>query len=183
MKLFILSVLLVFSINAFSQMHKKEKGKLEIGAELELYPVGYMPVLTSNFFIKENWALRFRIGANLANREDFSGLNDSEIAKGFGVSTGVVKYFPIWKGNVVVGFTTDFWQMKTQWKDGVLVGETKNLVIQPWVNSGYLYSFSDTFNAGVSLGFGREINTFNRGKEVGQGWMGIVTISTNYSIN
>ena len=110
-------------------------------------------------------------------------VNDDEVAKGFGGSVGVVKYFPLWKGNIIAGFTTDFWNMKTEWKDGIQSGETKNLVVQPWINSGYLYDFSNKFNAGLTLGFGREINTFNRGEEVGQGWMGILTISANYSIN
>ncbi len=178
-----LVVFLLFPILIFSQTIENKKTKIEFGTELELYPVGYMPTITSNVFIKDDVALRFRIGANFANRKDFSGLNDDEVAKGFGASVGIVKYFLFWKGNIIAGFTTDFWNMKTKWKDGIQSGETKNLVVQPWINGGYLYDFSNKFNAGLTLGFGREINTFNRGEEVGQGWMGILTISANYKLN
>lgn len=177
---FILLFVVTFSV--FSQT-KENKTKVELGLELEMYPVGYMPTITSNIFVKNDLALRFRIGGNFADRGNNSGLNDSEIAKGFGGSLGVVKYFKIWKGNVIAGFTTDFWIMKTKWIDGSTNGITTNLVVQPWINSGYLYDFSNKFNAGISLGFGREINTFNKGVAVGQGWMGILAVSVNYAIN
>lgn len=162
---------------------EQEQLKIEIGTELEVYPTGFMPTITSNIFIKQDWALRLRLGANLADRKDYSGLNDNETAKGFGGSIGIVKYFPIWKGNIIAGFTTDLWRMKTEWIDNNQKGTTTNLVIQPWINSGYLYNVTNKMNAGISIGFGKEINTMNKGEEVGQGWMGIATFSVNYSLN
>lgn len=183
MKIFIFCLSLFFSLNAFCQNSDVKFKKIEIGSELEMYPVGYILTVTSTIFIKRDWALRFRLGGNFANRKDYSGLNDVEIAKGFGASAGIVKYFPIWKGNFITGFTTDFWKIKTEWQDGNQSGITKNLVIQPWINVGYLYSITSKINTGISLGFGREINTFNKGKEVGQGWIGTTTLSLNYSIS
>jgi hypothetical protein len=56
-------------------------------------------------------------------------------------------------------------------------GTTYNLVIQPLVNTGYLYNLSNKWNTGISLGFGREINIITRGENVGEGWMGIATFS------
>jgi hypothetical protein len=183
MKIQIYVLLLLFLLMPiFSQTTVKKRGSLEIGTELEIYPVGYMPTLTANFFIKKDFALRFRIGANFADRQDFSGLNDDEVAEGYGGSVGIVKYFPKWNGNIIVGFTTDFWKMKTYWRDNNLTGTTTNLVVQPWINGGYLYNISKKINTGLSIGFGREINTFNKGQEVGGGWMGITTISLNIKL-
>jgi hypothetical protein len=174
----------LFSQTAENRANKK----IEIGTELQLYPVGFMPMITSNIFIKEDWALRFRIGGNFANRQDFSGYNDDEVAKGFGGSVGVVKYFPSWwKGKIFVGVTLDTWNMWTEWQDGTKTpnptsGTTYNLVLQPWANVGYQYNISSKWNAGISAGFGREINVITRGEKVGEGWMGIATFSVNYVV-
>ena len=188
-KLLFLGVLLG-SLNSFSQSEEKTNSKkIEIGTELQLYPVGFMPMLTSNIFIKEDWALRFRIGGNFANRQDFSGYNDDEVAKGFGGSVGVVKYFPSWwNGKTFVGVTLDTWNMWTDWQDGLQTpnptsGTTYNVVLQPWANVGYQYPISNKWNAGISAGFGREINVITRGEKVGEGWMGIATFSVNYIVN
>jgi hypothetical protein len=182
-------VLLLVSSQLFSQSEEHTSlRKIEIGTELQLYPVGYMTMITTNIFIKEDWALRFRLGGNFANRKDFSGFNDDEVAKGFGGSFGLVKYMPYWKGNIIFGASLDTWNMWTKWKDGLITanptsGTTYNLVIQPWINAGYLYNLSNKWNAGITLGFGREINVITRGKNVGEGWMGISTFSLNYSLN
>jgi len=181
--------LLFSSIQLFSQDEENNhKRKMELGTELQLYPAGYMTMITSNIFIREDWTLRFRLGGNFANREDFSGFNDNEVAKGFGGSFGLVKYVPYWKGNFIFGASFDTWNMWTKWKDGINTtnptsGTTYNLVIQPWVNAGYLYNLSNKLNTGISLGFGREINVITRGEKVGEGWMGIATLSLNYLLN
>ena len=179
-KIIFLLYLITFSV--FSQSKEKSK-KVEIGLELEGYPVGYIPVVTSNVFLKDDLALRIRVGGNFANRGNKSGLNDSEMAKGYGFSTGIVKYFSVKKGSIIAGFATDFWFMKTAWIDDSVKGTTRNLVIQPWINSGYLFNFTNKFNAGIILGFGREINTFNKGEEVGQGFIGSISVQTNYKLN
>lgn len=181
-KALIYILLSAMSFTSYSQS-KDVKKKVEIGVELEAYPVGYIPVITSNIFLKDDLALRFRIGGNFADRGDNSGLNDSEIAKGYGFSAGIVKYLPVKGGNIIAGFATDFWFMKTDWIDDTESGTTTNFVVQPWLSSGYLYNFSNKFNAGIILGFGREINTFNKGEEVGQGFMASVSFQANYKLN
>ena len=175
--LFIL--LLMISFISFSQSHERTKMKVEIGFEIEKYPVGFIPTLTSNVFLKKNLALRFRVGGNFADRGNKSGFNNSEIAKGFGASVGIVKYFLVKRAHIIAGFATDFWFMKTDWIDNSVKGTTTNLVIQPWISTGYLYDFSNIFNAGIVLGFGREINTFNKGEQVGQGFMGSISVQAN----
>lgn len=182
-----INFLLIFSLPSIAQNEKdRADGNVEFGAELQLYPVGIMPTITSNIFIKNNLALRFRVGGNFANRQDFSGYNDDEIAKGFGVSMGLVKYFPYRKGNFIAGFTIDGWNMWTNWKDDVNTanpqnGTTFNFVIQPWINAGYLLKLSKKWSSGLTLGFGREINVITSGKQVGEGWIGLLTLTTNFS--
>jgi len=186
----IITLLLTLSIppGAKSQAKQSAHNKIELGFELQRYPVGYMPMLTSNVFLNETWALRVRVGGNFADREDFSDFNDDETAQGFGGSAGVVRYIPYGKGNFTLGASIDTWNMWTDWKDGLdtsnpTSGQTYNLVLQPWINGGYLFDLSNTWNVGASLGVGREINVITRGENVGEGWMGILTLSANYQLN
>lgn len=184
-KILIIGITLLSTLSYCQSDGNKSNHKIEVGAELQLYPVGYMPMITSNIYINADWALRFRIGGNFANRKDFSGFNDDEVAKGFGGSVGLVRYFSSrWNGKTYIGATLDSWNMWTKWKDGVQTlnptsGTTYNLVIQPWLNAGYQYPITEKWNIVASLGFGREINVITSGEKVGEGWMGIATISTN----
>jgi len=182
--------LILITMQSYSQSEEiKTNKKIEIGTELQLYPVGFMPMITSTIFIREEWALRFRLGGNFASRQDFSGYNDNEVASGFGGSVGVVKYFSPWgKGQPFVGLTLDTWNMWTRWQDELqtsnpTTGTTYNVVLQPWANAGYQYPISSKWNVAASIGFGREINIITRGERVGEGWMGIVTFSVNYKLN
>lgn len=188
-------ILLGLFFSSFSQAQNNlendkisSKNKVELGTELQLYPAGIMTMITSNVFLNDNWALRLRVGGNFADRKDFSEYNDNEVAKGFGGTIGIVRYFPSGKGNFIIGASVDTWNMWTDWKDGLNTmnpteGQTYNLVIQPWVNGGYLFNLNEKWNAGASLGFGREFNVITRGENVGEGWMGLVTLSINYKIN
>ncbi|WP_395043338.1 hypothetical protein [Flavobacterium sp.] len=184
----LLLIIFLFPIASFAQSEDKFTKKTELGLEFQKYPVGFMPMLTANVFTKKDFALRFRIGANIADRKDNSNFNDYEEASGFGASFGVVKYLPNGNGNFIFGATLDTWNMWTNWKDNLNTamptqGKTYTLVIQPWINAGYLYNFSDKINGGLSLGFGREINVITNGERVGEGFMGIATVSINYKLN
>lgn len=188
-KLFLVGLSL-FSMQSFAQsVESKTRKKIEIGTELELYPAGFIPMITSNYFLNDRWALRFRIGGNFADRQDFSGYNDDEVAKGFGGSFGIIKYFSSWgEGQPFVGLSLDTWNMWTKWQDGLktldpTTGTTYNLVLQPWANVGYQYPISSKWNAGISVGLGREINLITRGEQVGEGWIGVATFSVNYLLN
>ncbi|WP_299780653.1 hypothetical protein [uncultured Formosa sp.] len=180
-------VIVFFAASFLVNAQKKDgfKRKIEFGTELQLYPAGFMPMLTSNVFLNEKWALRFRVGGNFADRQDFSEYNDDETAQGVGGSLGVVRYVPYGMGHFIAGVSLDTWNMWTDWKDGLNTlnptsGETYNVVLQPWVNGGYLFNLSRHWNAGASLGFGREINIITRGEKVGEGWIGILALSVNY---
>ena len=176
---------LTTSLNA-QEKDTSNRKEVQIGAELQFYPAGYMPTITTNIFIKEHLAIRLRLGGNFADRSDFSSYNDEEKAKGFGGTFGVQRYFPYWKGSFVVGIYVDGWNMWTEWKDNVGTsnpqsGTTYNFVVQPWINAGYLFQVSKQWNAGLTFGVGREFNVITHGENVGEGWMGILTLSANYS--
>lgn len=184
--LLILMLAFTTSLNAQKE-NTSDRKKVQIGAELQFYPAGFMPTITSNFFVKEHLAIRVRLGGNFADRSDFSIYNDEEKAKGFGGTIGVQRYFPYWKGNFVIGIYVDGWNMWTEWKDNTdtidpQTGTTYNLVIQPWINGGYLFEISKQWNAGLTIGIGREFNVITNGENVGEGWMGILTLNANYTI-
>ncbi|MBE0424585.1 MAG: hypothetical protein IBX66_11705 [Lutibacter sp.] len=186
-KTLIICCFALLSLSAFAQEASDATSKkIEFGTEIQAYPVGYITTITSNIFIKENLAIRLRVGGNFADREDFSGRNDDEKAHGFGGSVGLVKYFPYRRGNFIAGAHIDGWNMWTDWKDGLKTdnptkGTTYNFVVQPWVNGGYLYDVSKKLNVGLTAGFGREINVITSGEKVGEGWMGSLSLIANFS--
>ena len=185
--LLIFMLVITIRLNAQENMTSDQK-TIQIGAELQFYPAGYMPTITANFFVKEHLAIRVRVGGNFADRSDFSIYNDEEKAKGFGGTIGVQRYFPYWKGNFIVGIYVDGWNMWTDWKDNVdsvhpQSGTTYNFVIQPWINAGYLFQVTKQWNAGMTFGVGREFNVITHGENVGEGWMGILALSANYTFN
>lgn len=185
-KMFVLLYFSLFSFVLFAQTKSNSAyKKIEFGTEFQIYPVGFITAITSNIFIKENLAMQLRIGGNFANRQNFSGLNDNELAKGFGGSIGLLKYFPYRKGNFIAGAHIDGWNMWTHWKDGVNTsnptqGITYNFVVQPWINGGYLYDISKKLNIGLTLGIGKEINVITRGDTVGEGWIGSLSLVSNF---
>jgi hypothetical protein len=186
-EILILCYFIIHSVFSFAQTKNDlTYRKVEFGTELQAYPVGFITTITSTIFVKENVAIRFRIGGNFANRKDFSGLNDDEKASGFGGSIGLLKYFYYKKGNIIMGANVDGWNMWTHWKDAINTlnpqqGTTYTLVVQPGVNAGYLYDVSKKLNIGLTLGIGKEINVITKGEDVGQGWIGSLSLITNYS--
>ncbi len=191
MKNFIPLIILLFFLNRANgqtDTPKCNKGRIDFGGEVQVYPAGLIPTLTANIFFANQLAIRIRIGGNFANRRDWSHYNDYETAKGFGASLGLVTYYPYKKGYFTVCAIIDIWKMTTKWKDDLdtplpLNGETKTIVIQPWIDIGYLFKINNTrINIGPTLGFGREINVITRGDRVGEGWMNSITLTMNYPL-
>ncbi len=168
---------------------KCSRGRIDLGFELQGYPAGLIPTLTCNYFVHNGIALRFRAGGNFANRRNWSPYNDNETAVGYGGSVGLVTYYPFKLGHFTAGITTDLWNMTTKWKDNLNTaqptsGTTKTLVLQPWVDVGYLFNIRNTrLNMGCTLGFGREINVVTIGDRVGEGWMNSATFTVNYTLH
>ncbi|MEO6132173.1 MAG: hypothetical protein ABIQ02_10015 [Saprospiraceae bacterium] len=153
-----------------------------IGISVQLYPGGLMATLHSDIFLSANSSLLLRAGGNFTDRKDFSKYNHNERGAGFGGSIGFRKHFFLQKGQFIAGLNADLWNLEIKWKNDIdtpveTQGKTKILVFQPWLEAGYFTGVKKSpFQFGFTGGFGREINIITKGKEVGHGWIGSVTI-------
>lgn len=167
---------------------KCNQGRIDLGIEIQGYPAGIIPVITTNLFFANQLAFRIRAGGNFANRHNWSPYNDFETAQGYGGSLGLVTYHPYKIGHFTAGVTIDLWHMTTQWKDHLdtpnpTQGVSQTLVFQPWADIGYLFNIRNTrLNIGGTLGFGKEINIVTKGDSVGEGWMNSLTLTVNYTM-
>ncbi|MEP6647746.1 MAG: hypothetical protein ABJC12_11715, partial [Saprospiraceae bacterium] len=153
-----------------------------VGISAQLYPAGLIATLNSDIFLASHSSVFLRAGGNFTNRKDFSKYNDNEKGAGFGGSIGLRKHYFMKKGQIIAGLNTDLWNMWINWKNDIgtplqTQGKTYTLVVQPWLETGY---FTGRENAplkfGITGGFGREINVITKGKVVGHGWIGSVSI-------
>lgn len=174
-----------YSQNALIEIPPK---KIDLGLSVQFYPAGIISTANAELFLKEKTSVIFRLGSNFANRKDFSPYNDNEKGNGFGGTIGYRKHFNLRKGNIIVGFNTDIWNMWIDWKNDIgeinqTQGTSYTLVLQPWVEGGYFFSIKQSpLQLGISTGFGREINVDTNGKNVGQGWMNSVLLHFQYAI-
>ena len=187
MKKIILLLLFVYPIISYTQTIKTDSLLFheEAGVEFQWYPAGIMPMLSYNYFINGHNAITSRFGVNIANRHDWSGLNDFEKGSGWGGSVGYRHYFNPLQGGWVIGAKADLWGMQIDWKlkdaNPPESGTSKTIVLQPSVEGGYLWNFgSGRWSIGAIGGVGQEINMKTSGKEVGQGGMWIVNFIASY---
>lgn len=155
-----------------------------IGLEYEYYPAGQIFGLVGEYFINNEHALHAKLGANVARRKDFSGLNDDERGWGPGFTLGYRYYFDGTMKNFYVGLRADMWSMDIDWKDSTnspTSGTTEILVFQPTAEFGYSLNFgvNKMWNFKAAIVNGLEINVVSNGKDVGQGFitLGQITVA------
>lgn len=188
----LLSVLIYF---ATTSMIKAQDGSTResfrhsiMGISGQIYPAGTIATVDSEFPWSDHSSWLVRLGVNLADRKDFSKVNDNEKGAGFGGSVGYRKNFNLRKGRIIAGINTDLWNLWIKWKNEIgLVnqtqGRTYTLVLQPWIETGYFTTPQKSrFSVGLTAGFGREINIITKGREVAQGWILSGLIHINYLI-
>jgi hypothetical protein len=189
-KFILIFLLLIFVTQAYAQSHDTTVNPGSLGISFQGYPAGLIinGVYEKGFATKD--ALLFRLGFNLTDRKDFSEYNDHEEGAGFGISMGYRRYFSLRKGKLFGGFNADLWNMWIDWENQTgspfenTSGSTYALVLQPWLEFGYVYRIPESrFQIGVSTGFGREINIITSGKEVGQGWMNSILLNANWNLS
>jgi hypothetical protein len=160
--------------------------KLLVGAEVKWYPAGWILGPSVSHAIAPNHLLSAGVAVNIANRKDFSGLNDDEKGKAFGGSLGYRFLFTPNKNSFFLGTRVDLWGMKIKWKNKIGTsqetgGTTKITIFQPTAEIGYWIKFKGSkWNLLFSGGGGAEINVKTTGKEVGQGGMWLLGVSTYY---
>lgn len=166
----------------------QQQYNINLGVNLQLYPAGIITSIHAEKFMNPHNAMILRLGGNFANRKNFSAYNDNEKGNGLGATVGYRHYFDLKTGRLLIGGNTDIWNMWIHWRNKVgqdkeTHGTTYTLVLQPWLEAGYVYPLSHSpLQVGLTTGFGREINIVTSGKAVGQGWMNSVLLYVIYSI-
>lgn len=175
---------------AFSQNNEKSlaSGKFKIGADVKWYPAGWIVGPSVAYAAAPKHILNAGIAVNLADRKDFSGLNDDEKGTGFGGNIGYRFLFNPTKSSFFLGARVDLWGMKINWKDKVgtpqaINGTTNITIFQPTAEIGYWLKLKDNkWNFLFSGGGGAEVNIKTKGKEVGQGGIWLLGVTVYYSL-
>ncbi len=155
---------------------------IDIGAEVQFYPAGFIMSARAMCKIADHGNMIFRVGYNLATRENF-GEHDNEEGGGPGFSVGYRYYFNKEQSGFFLSARVGFWLMHIDWWDQVNPnskdeGKTFIGVVQPTLAGGYQYVLPNRQWAfGLSAAFGIEWNVITNGAKVGQGGISILFLS------
>lgn len=167
---------------------QSEENQNKLGFGLQVYPAGLIPTAQFIWQLNDQDAIFFRAGYNLADRKDFSPVNDNEKGGGPGGTIGYKRTWARAKGAFYGGLQMDIWQMSIDWNDDIETKSPRNgvtdiTVLQPWFDVGYQLPIGSSASAIFGgLGFGREINIITKGDEVAQGWMGSLNIGILFAL-
>ena len=151
----------------------------QVGIEVQGYPAGIMPGVCMDIGKWEHATISTRVGFDIVCRQGYSGLNDDERGWGPGVALG----YRYHSGNSFSGFyavvRADMWWLTIAWQDRSNrpnQGSTDVLVLIPTLEIGYLLPIKQTpYKIGFGIAQGREINLISLGKDVGQGYITLIT--------
>jgi hypothetical protein len=162
--------------------------KFQTGVEVQWYPAGWLIGPVANYFISPKNILNFRAAINIADRHNWSGLNDDERGTGYGGSVGYRYLFTPAKNSFLIGARVDLFNTKIKWKNNIgtaqqTSGTTTTLVLQPSAELGYRIKLTNIrWNILFAGGIGEEINIRTKGRDVGQGGMWLLSISILHSL-
>ena len=164
-----------------NQEDKKASHNSAFGVSIQVYPSGIIPTINYEYYLSESSTIQHRLGVNIINRQDYSDENDEEKGLGFGGTLGYHYHFAKTKGDFIIGVNLDVWNTWIDWNNNSneitqTSGNSYTLVLQPWVETGYFIKLKNTSKIGLTGGFGREINVITNGKNVGEGWIGSLSI-------
>lgn len=190
MKVFLLLCLLLLSSTnlLYSQENTKLFSSFDVGAEIQVYPKGYMPGIRIEGNLKNNGSIHIRIGANIFDHDDYPkqiGLNnhDSEIGSGYGFSLGYKHYFNSGFNKMFISIKNDVWYNSVDWSiDGLTCsgcnpietkGHTDIVVLQPTIEAGYLFLLGENQKIFITpeLAVGYEWNVVVHGENTGFGYI------------
>ncbi len=178
------SSLLFFYFGAILSLFAQEnKRSIFIGAEVQWYPAGWLIGPSALFNLRPRHVILFKIGANIADRHNWSGLNDNEKGTGVGLSLGYRFLFKPAQHTIYLGTRGELYNTKINWKNfppigPATLGSTRILVYQPSIELGYLaFTKNKAWQFNFSGAVGAEVNLITRGKPVGQGGMWLVQCS------
>lgn len=179
-----------FCINSNAQQKTMSSAvsKFQVGAEIQWYPAGWLIGPVTNYFISPKHILNFRAAINIADRHNWSGLNDDERGTGYGGSVGYRYLFTPAKNSFLIGARVDLFNTKIKWKNNIgttqqISGTTTTLVLQPSGEFGYRIKLKNRkWNILFAGGIGEEINIRTKGRDVGQGGMWLLSVSILHSL-
>lgn len=172
---------LFFYLIVLSQTALAQERKMKLGFETQWYPAGWIFGPTSEISIRPQHQLFIKLGFNLADRHDWSGLNDNEEGYGFGGSLGYRYYIqPKAKSHFFVGTRGELYNTYINWQNDLgspneTNGTTQIFVYQPSFELGCRWNVQPKWYMVLSGGAGIEINLLTKGKPVGEGGMWLVT--------
>jgi len=184
----IMALLMPVAVLAQPKHSKLQNSRIQTGAEVLWYPAGWITGPSVNYFVAPKHVVHAGFGVNIANRHDWSGLNDDEKGSGFGGSLGYRYLFTPAKNSFFLAARVDLWAMKIKWKDKTgtplaVNGTTKITVFQPTGYIGYWVKLKDSkWNLLFSGGGGAEINIKTSGKQVGEGGMWMLGVAAYYAL-
>lgn len=183
MKQILLGLLLsVCSLSSYAQ-EPIDHSKYEIGIDVQWYPAGWLLGPIVQFHPKPHHVFITKLGINLANRHDWSGLNDDEKGVGFGGTLGYRYYFKPQMNTFFIGTRGELYNTYIEWKNDIgrsieTNGRTQIFVYQPSFELGYWFKVPNSpWCFTLSGGAGVEINLLTKGKPVGEGGMWLATFS------
>jgi hypothetical protein len=151
-----------------------------IGFEVQGYPTGIMPGLCLDFSKWKHAAISAKVGINIAHRKDFSGLNDDERGWGPGIGLGYRYYAGENCSGFYAGARADLWSLTIAWRDSTnfpIQGTTDLVVLMPTLELGYMFQPKKSpYRIGIGTAQGREFNLVSKGKDVGQGYITLITL-------
>jgi hypothetical protein len=162
--------------------------KFAIGAELQWYPAGWLTGPAAMYFHRPKHLFFGKLGVNIADRHNWSGINDNEQGAGFGGSLGYRYLFKANANTFFIGTRGELYSTKINWQNDIglpteIKGATRIIVYQPSIEVGYLLlSKSRKLYYLFSGGLGQEINIDTKGRPVGQGGMWLLEVSAFFKL-
>ena len=185
----ILLIITGCSVKLYAQKPAKQSlSKYQIGTELQWYPAGWITGIVGNYFITPKHIINVRAAVNIANRHNWSGLNDDERGTGYGASIGYRYKLHADKSSIFIGTRGDLFRTKINWRNKINTpqetsGSTIIIVYQPSLETGYWFlSKNKKWSFVAAGGIGQEINIKTKGRAVGQGGMWLLSGSVYYNL-
>lgn len=171
--------LLLFSVFPLHLLYAQEGPRStgwDLALEEQVYPTGLVSGARITFRLAKHSAIHLRLGHNLIRHRDL-GVQDDERGYGWGGSIGYGYYFSSGHRGWWLGLRSDIWRSQVRWislKDQgaeSVQGTTRILVLQPTVESGYLWvlGVKQRLILAGTISLGREINVITEGRSVGEG--------------
>lgn len=183
-----LVLVLILASLSLSGQELRQGNELEVGLDIQWYPAGWLIGPIAQYHPRPHHVFFSKLGINLANRHDWSGLNDDEKGVGYGGSLGYRYYFKPEMNSIFLGARGELYNTFIDWRNDMgkpneTSGTTQIFVYQPSFELGYWFRVPNSpWCATISGGAGMEINLVTKGKPVGEGGMWLATFSLLRSI-